>query len=470
MTQAPWPAQQEDSKPRNDLLGDLGEPIIRAVAEERFEDAKHLMRKLSSGGKPTKAAFHSLIHASGGNTLAAQWFAHQMDQAGYHFNCVTYNCLLASCLKANHMELAQEWWSDMVRRGIKPSRVSYNTMMTACSRRNDPVSAEEWMLLMIREGIAPCHISYILLLDSFSRANNASGVSRWFRYLIESGTAPDYSLYRCVLQAFAKFGCVEEAERVYNHITSYANYCLDNLMVNLLLAACCNGQDARRARSWLMELLPHGYVVDSQTLQLMASTFFGEGPNCAVVLPMARFLEGGMEPTPSNYSLLLQCLSAMADPAACQQCLAQMEACGFPLSLHSFTCVLAAYVNADKIEEAQHWLDEMLRRGMLPDDSTTFMLSRAQISKARMQPVVEKVMKMILPSNLRMVYDLLELLGSWCLETSPGCVTEVLHHCFMILADNLESEHKVIMAAQIGQILLPQADIGLDGNRVVVAL
>jgi len=436
------------------LPEDHTQEVVRLAVRQRFQEAERLLSALP-GGKTTKAMFHKLIHSCANNTDAAAWFLRKMWQAGYMANCVSYNCMLTCCIKADDMPQAQRWWDDMIAQGIKPSRVSYNTMISAFSRRLNVQTAEQWMLRMIQDGHAPCNISYYFLFDGFAKVIDVPRTTKWFEYMIDTNFVPELEVYRSSIYTFCAAGSFRDVEKVYQHMQQHGIR-MDNQMASQIFAACCHLSDEQQLAFWCNTLLPRGYVVDSNTFSLIVTTFYRGSRPCTV--RPSVFLPGGIAPSIGAYLQLLQCLAETGDMDGCLQCLRQMASRGFPAGQGEHNYVFQWLLQSTGTTAASQWLDEMARRGLSVDHTTAQIVSGSLAPRGLLLPLSEKVIRMaIASSSTYLVLTLVSLLEHWRVPMSDECATDVICHGLDVLQSGQPNDEQVDIAGRLLRSLVPNA-------------
>ena len=331
-----------------------------------------------------------------------------------------YNILLDDCVQRGMFEEAASIIEEMRIRKLPPLAETYTTIIAGLAKRGDPVMAEAYYRQALKEGVKPDRQMVATLMTAHSTVASWKGVVRAYDYLTSSGDRhlwPRIDVYNILLKAYVLAGSPFEivsdvfqrmeqagvrptvhtfsiliksavdsgqmdiAMRVFMELDSLAQVWETAFKVNvyaltILMAGYLRMGDRLKAREIYDDMLFRGispssvtygtilraYVEeDSQENIRLASDFMKslmESPDQSqewLLTSHSRFL--GFE---NIYSPLMTLFARKAKPAQVEELMDEMVKAGGQRTLATLTLLLNAYRNAGDVDECRRVWDEIL--------------------------------------------------------------------------------------------------------------
>ncbi|KAF7819079.1 pentatricopeptide repeat-containing protein [Senna tora] len=124
-----------------------------------------------------------------------------------------YECLLANCVRQNHMKVAEEIFNKMKSLELPLTPFSCNKMLILY-KRNDKRKIGDVLSLMEKENVRPSLRIYKILIDSKGQTNDIEGMEKIVERMKGEGIEPNSIVQRLLARNYVSAGLKEKAEAV----------------------------------------------------------------------------------------------------------------------------------------------------------------------------------------------------------------------------------------------------------------
>ena len=348
-----------------------------------------------------------------------KWFG-KMIADGLEPDRHVYNILIDDCLRRGMFEDAASIIKEMRIRQLPPLAETYTTIIAALAKRGDPVMAEAYYKQALREGVKPDRQMVATLMTAHSTASSWKGVIRAFDYLTssddrhlrpridvynillkayvlagspfeivsdvfqrmeQSGVRPTVHTFSILIKSAVDTGQMDIAMRVFMELDSLAQVWETGFKVNvyaltILMAGYLRLGARSKAREIYDEMLFRGispssvtygsilraYVADDRQENIRLACDFMkslmESPDQTkdwILTSYSRF--SGFE---NIYSPLMTLFARKAKPEQVEELMDEMVKAGGERTLGTLTLLLNAYRNAGNVDECRRVWDEVL--------------------------------------------------------------------------------------------------------------
>ncbi len=178
------------------------------VAEKWFNKANDI------GLGHDELTYLKIIHfyASMGKSEEVEYWASRMENEGFTLNTQAYNSLIGAWARAGEPERARWWFDRMIESDSvqsKPNIVTYTELIRMEISMKNYHLAEKWFNDMIKRGVKPdLKFSTMIILQHFS-TGRYDGAEHLAHELIGTQAAPDLYLYNIMVHGFSRLAAKE---------------------------------------------------------------------------------------------------------------------------------------------------------------------------------------------------------------------------------------------------------------------
>ena len=331
-----------------------------------------------------------------------------------------YNILIDDCVRRGMFEDAASIIEEMRIRQLPPLAETYTTIIAALARRGDPVMAEAYYKQALREGVKPDRHMVATLMTAHSTAGSWKGVIRAYDYLTssndrhlrpridvynillnayvlagspfeivsdvfqrmeQSGVRPSVHTFSILIKSAVDTGQMDIAMRVFVELDSLAQVWETGFKVNvyaltILMAGYLRVGNQSKAKEIYDEMLIRGISPSSLTYSLILRTYFAEDRQDNIRLA-CDFMKSLMK-SPDQaqdwlltsysrfsgfediYSPLMTLFARKAKPEQVEELMDEMVKAGGERTLGTLTLLLNAYRNTGNVDECRRVWDEIL--------------------------------------------------------------------------------------------------------------
>jgi pentatricopeptide repeat-containing protein PET309 len=348
-----------------------------------------------------------------------KWFGNMIAE-GLKPDRHVYNILMDDCIRRGKFEDAASIIEEMRIRQLPPLAETYTTIIAALAKRRDPVMAEAYYRQALREGVKPDRQMVSTLMTAHSAVGSWKGVIRAFDYLTssddrhlrpridvynillnayvlagspfeivsdvfqrmeQSGVRPTVHTFSILIKSAVDAGQMDVAMRVFMELDSLAQVWETGFKVNvyaltILMAGYLRLGHRSKAREIYDEMLIRGISPSSVTYGTILRAYVAEDRQENIRLAF-DFMESLMKyPGESQdwlltsysrfsgfeniYSPLMTLFARRAKPEQVEKLMDEMVNAGGERTLATLTLLLNAYRNAGNVDECRRVWDEIL--------------------------------------------------------------------------------------------------------------
>lgn len=123
----------------------------------------------------------------------------EMQERGVPGNAMTYNFLLRACVLARaDLEVALDYFQEMLSQGFHPTRVTYNALLATCGLHGAVVEVFEVLDTMRDSGVAPDLLSHQHIVQACTRSRHWRRAVNHMEEMRESGIMPNAEMLKSV--------------------------------------------------------------------------------------------------------------------------------------------------------------------------------------------------------------------------------------------------------------------------------
>nr|GLL49850.1 pentatricopeptide repeat-containing protein At1g62914, mitochondrial-like [Ipomoea trifida] len=338
----------------------------------------------------------------------------------YKVDQITYGTVINGLCKAGHTQNALDLLIVMQKEGPKPDTIAYNTIMIQRNIYPDVVTynalVEGYCLQgrmdevrkvfgrMVESGIQPDVMTYNTLINGYCKIKEVDEARKVFGRMVESGIQPNVMTYNTLINGYCKIKEMDEAVHLFCEIP-HPNVVTYNTMLQglFLVGRCC------AALELFQEMLVAGHKPNFYTSNVLLSGLCyngfveeaisvyhkldrnGNGSHvydrividrvCKIGrLNIARHVFNGLiskgrRLAVSTYNAMINglCREGFLDEAL--ELLRKMEKNDCLPNAWTYNVILQEFVREKKCHEANLLLDEMVGKGISPNEHTLFFIN-----------------------------------------------------------------------------------------------
>eukprot|EP00927_Polykrikos_kofoidii_P065622 TRINITY_DN6135_c0_g1_i1.p1 TRINITY_DN6135_c0_g1~~TRINITY_DN6135_c0_g1_i1.p1 ORF type:complete len:642 (-),score=126.93 TRINITY_DN6135_c0_g1_i1:133-2058(-) len=221
---------------------------------------------------------------------------------------VIYNTVLATCVSADQIQIAENLLDEMHRDHCTADVITYNTLMKGYAKNGNMHKCFDLYKLMRTRGLEPSQVTYGILLDGCISNNRVDRASEVFNIMISEGCPLNTVLYTTLIKGFAREGKIDEAMRVFDQMTEHG-VLPDLITFSIVLKANCDAGRLEVALELLgaiqrSDLSPDEVIFNN----LLAGCAKIANPKLAKRI-YSDMLASGVTPSNATFSILIRLFS-----------------------------------------------------------------------------------------------------------------------------------------------------------------
>ncbi|VVA90902.1 unnamed protein product [Arabis nemorensis] len=195
----------------------------------------------------------------------------QMKRDGLKPDVVTYNTLLAGCIKVkNGYPKAMELVGELPHNGIQMDGVMYGTVLAICASNGRCEEAESFIHQMKVEGHSPNIYHYSALLNSYSWKGDYKKADELMTEMKSVGLVPNKVMMTTLLKVYTKGGLFERSRELLAELES-AGYAENEMPYCMLMDGLSKAGKLEEARSIFDDMKGKGVQSDGYANSIMIS-------------------------------------------------------------------------------------------------------------------------------------------------------------------------------------------------------
>ncbi|PPR94980.1 hypothetical protein GOBAR_AA25707 [Gossypium barbadense] len=195
----------------------------------------------------------------------------KMKQEGLTPDLVTYNTLLAGCIRIkNGHYKALELIKELKYNGLEMDNVMYGTLLAVCASSGLSEEAQNYFNQMKDEGLSPNLYHYSSLLNAYSYDGNYRKSDELMEELKSSGLAPNKVILTTLLKVYVRGGLFEKSRKLLSELEAL-DYAKDEMPYCLLMDGLSKAGRLDEARSVFAEMHEKRVKSDGYSHSIMIS-------------------------------------------------------------------------------------------------------------------------------------------------------------------------------------------------------
>ncbi|KAB2623952.1 pentatricopeptide repeat-containing protein [Pyrus ussuriensis x Pyrus communis] len=371
--------------------------LIDAFCKEGMmqEAVKIFMDMKRVGLLPNEFTYTSLIDANckAGNLSEALKLKSEMLQAGISWNIVTHTALLDGLcedgrmdeaeevfrevqksgiipnqqictallhgyIKAKRIENAMEIWNEIKGKGFKPDLLLYGTIIWGLCSQNKLEESELVLKEMKGYGLTANHFIYTTLMDAYYKAGKTEAALNLIQEMRDNGIELTVVTYCALIDGLCKKGLFQEAT---SHFRTMPDLGLQpNVAVfTALIDGLCKNNCIEAAKELFNEMVDKGLIPDKAAYTTL--------------------MDGNLKHGNLEEALSIQ---------------KRMREIGMELDLYAYTSLIWGLSEFGQVKQAKMLLDEMIGKGILPDEILCISLLRKYYKLGNLDEAIELQIEM----------------------------------------------------------------------------
>ncbi|KAG4948872.1 hypothetical protein JHK86_042111 [Glycine max] len=299
----------------------------------------------SFGVEPDASVGSFMIHAyahSGKADMALELYDRAKAEK-WRVDTVAFSVLIKMCGMLENFDGCLSVYNDMKVLGAKPNMVTYNTLLYAMGRAKRALDAKAIYEEMISNGFSPNWPTHAALLQAYCKARFCEDALGVYKEMKKKGMDVNLFLYNLLFDMCADVGCMDEAVEIFEDMKSSGTCQPDNFTYSCLI----NMYSSHLKRTDSLE--------SSNPWEQQVSTILkGLGDNVSegdVIFILNRMVD------PNTASFVLRYFQNMVNFTRDKEVIL-------------YNVVINLFRKSRDFEGAEKLFDEMLQRGVKPDNIT----------------------------------------------------------------------------------------------------
>lgn len=218
-TVAPSDGPEPDVCTYNTLLAGLAQMQVPDLRR-----ALRLKKHMEARGLVCNEVTYNAVMATaarGNHVREAFSIYNEMLSSGIRPNCECFTTLITLCARARMLNRAFSFHDHMIEMHIKPTVVTYNALVTACRHALDGDRALDVLKCMkSRSHCQPDVVSYSTIIDTLGRVGRLEDAMALVDEMKRNGIEPNQVTYTCVIAAQTRVGDLDGALRTLSEMES----------------------------------------------------------------------------------------------------------------------------------------------------------------------------------------------------------------------------------------------------------
>ncbi|CAD5312365.1 unnamed protein product [Arabidopsis thaliana] len=229
----------------------------------------------------------------------------QMKRDGLKPDVVTYNTLLAGCIKVkNGYPKAIELIGELPHNGIQMDSVMYGTVLAICASNGRSEEAENFIQQMKVEGHSPNIYHYSSLLNSYSWKGDYKKADELMTEMKSIGLVPNKVMMTTLLKVYIKGGLFDRSRELLSELES-AGYAENEMPYCMLMDGLSKAGKLEEARSIFDDMKGKGVRSDGYANSIMISALCRREME-SVMRMMKKMDEQAVSPDYNTFHILIK--------------------------------------------------------------------------------------------------------------------------------------------------------------------
>ncbi|KAF3329239.1 pentatricopeptide repeat-containing protein [Carex littledalei] len=332
-----------------------------------------------------------------------------------------FSKLISVMGKKGQVRMAMWLFSQMRNSGCRPDTSVYNSLITAHLHSRDKIKALAkargyFDKMKTIERCQPTVVTYNILLRAFAQASDVEQVEILFKDLDESAINADVYTYNGVIDAYGKNGMLREMESVLMRM-KINRVKPDVITFNTLIDAYGRKQAFDKMEQVFKSLLRSKESPTLPTFHCMITNYGKARLREKAELVVKKMADLGLKPSYVTRECLVMMYGYCGNVTKARDVFDEILASGQrDIHVSSLNAMLDAYCTNGVPSEAYALLNEVIRKGLVVPNSSTYKLLYKAFTKAARKDLVDALLKRMdeqgIVPNKKFFLNALEAYGS----------------------------------------------------------
>ncbi|KAJ3695589.1 hypothetical protein LUZ60_000966 [Juncus effusus] len=411
-------------------------PRDPAAAAEEAEVVRQLLRRTNGGNETIISVLNKNVKVvrtehcfllfeelgkRDGWLQCLEVFRWMQRQRWYMADNGIFSKLISVMGKKGQIRMAMWLFSQMRNSGCRPDTSVYNSLITAHLHSRDKTKALSKSLgyfekMKSLERCQPNIVTYNILLRAFAQASDFAQVETLFKDLESSGITPDVYTFNGVMDAFGKNGMLREMEGVLVRMKGN-NLKPDVITFNTLIDAYGKKQVFDKMEQVFKSLLKSKQPPSLPTFHCMITNYAKARQREKAEMVFTRMECLGFKPSNVTYDCLITMYGYCDCVSRAREVFDEMlENSEKEIQVSTLNAMLDAYCNNGLPSEANELLNDVIKRGIVMPNSSTYKLLYKAYTRAGRKDLLDILLKKMdqqgIVPNKKFFLDALETFGS----------------------------------------------------------
>ncbi|KAJ4797555.1 hypothetical protein LUZ62_048801 [Rhynchospora pubera] len=304
-------------------------------------------------------------------------------------NVISFDILLHWLCQKGKIEEANNLWAKMLSCNLKPSVVSYNTLIYGlCIPCNEFIyntlinglsisgcmsEVNEMLSEATKDGFVPSCMTYNSIINGFVKAGNMACAAATYQEMCKRGIDPDIVTYSSFIDGywFSREGNMEAATELFHNLKQLG-LPASAIVYNSLISGYKDLGEMKPALDLFDEMSALGIPCDTALYTTLIDGLFKSGDENSALELYNGMIEKGILPDVITFTVLTHglCRNGQGERESAKKVLGEMERFGVKPSAHIYNMLINSYFREGKFQEAFFLHDDMLEKGIIPDEYT----------------------------------------------------------------------------------------------------
>ncbi|CAN8311955.1 unnamed protein product [Cochlearia groenlandica] len=341
----------------------------------RWQDLIQLFDWMQQHGKISVSTYSSCIKFVGAKSVskALEIYKNIPDEST-KINVFICNSILSCLAKNGKLDSCVKLFDQMKRDGLKPDVITYNTLLAGCIKvKNGYPKAMELVAELPHNGIQMDGVMYGTVLAICASNGRCEEAERFIQQMKAEGHSPNIYHYSSLLNSYSWKGDYKKADELMTEMKSVGLE-PNKVMMTTLLKVYIKGGLFERSRELLSELESAGFV-DSEMPYCMLMDGFSKTGKLEEARSIYDDMKGkGVKSDGYANSIMISalCRSKLFEEA--KQMARESEATYEKCDLVMLNTMLCAYCRAGEMESVMRLMKKMDEQAVSPDYNTFHIL------------------------------------------------------------------------------------------------
>ncbi|KAJ4717063.1 putative Pentatricopeptide repeat-containing protein [Melia azedarach] len=351
--------------------------ILRNFGEQgRWQDLSQLFEWMQQHGKTSVSSYSSYIKFLGKspNPLKALGIYNGITDESVKINVFICNSLLSCLVRNGKFDRSIKLLDEMKQNGLTPDAVTYNTLLAGCIKvQNGYSKALELVQELKYNGLEMESVMYGILLAVCASNNLCEEAQSYFNQMKDEGHSPNIYHYSSLLNAYSSGGDYKKADELVQDMKS-SGLVPNKVMLTTLLKVYVRGGLFERSRELLAELDALGYAEDEMPYCLLMDGLSKAGCLDEARVVFEELQEKCVKSDGYAHSIMISAFCRGGHFEEAKQLSRDFEAKYDKYDVVLLNTMLCAYCRSGDMESVMHVMRKMDELAINPDYNTFHIL------------------------------------------------------------------------------------------------